>query len=175
MKDSRVFIIQGKQGEGKTGKLKALVHLLQPSLPGVFGFYAPGEWENGLRKAFRIIDIASGRQHLLCTRKGRTGISKGTFVFNPATLQEGEHILRNGIQQHGALAVVDEIGRYELQGKVWHDILIVLLENKIPVLMTVRENLVEKIISHFQITHPVIFPVEEPAESMARTILDEII
>ncbi len=174
MKNSGVFIISGAQGQGKTNKLIATVHLLQSRLPGIFGFYAPGEWENGLRQAFRIVDIRSGRQQLLCNREGRTDSFNGSFVFYPAALQQGKQILHTGIQHHGTLAVIDEIGRYELKGKVWHDSLVLLLQKNVPLLITVRDNLAEQIISHFQIVRPVIFSANEPADKIVGTILQKI-
>ncbi len=149
MKKSRVFIISGEQGEGKTTRLQEVIKLLRPAFPDIFGFYAIGEWENGYRNRFRLVDIRTGNVHLLCYREGQANLSKIPFVFIEDTLRKGMQIISDGMAQNGRLAVIDEIGRFELKGKVWYQSLKKLLGNGFPVIITVRKNQLEAVIEKF--------------------------
>jgi nucleoside-triphosphatase len=175
MEKSKVFIITGEQGAGKTTRLTEIVELLKPVFPDIFGFYAFGEWEDGLRKLFHIVDIQKGESHLLCTRKGRTANSRGAFVFIQQTIEKGEKIVLEGINQKGGLAIIDEIGRFELEGKVWYNIFNKLIISNFPVLITVRENTLEKVIRYFGIEHPVIFTLAEDNATISQNILENLL
>ena len=172
MEKSKVFIITGEQGAGKTTKLTEIIELLKPVIPNIFGFYAIGEWEDGLRKLFHIVDIQKGESHLLCTRKGRTTNSRGAFVFFQQTIEKGEKIVLEGINQKGGLAIIDEIGRFEVEGKVWYNVFNKLLNNNFPVLITVRKNMLEKVIRYFGIEHPMIFTLAEENANISQKILE---
>jgi nucleoside-triphosphatase len=174
MQQPPVFIITGKQGEGKTTLLKQAAGLLKDRGLSVFGFYAEGEWEQGLRSRFRLIDIQTRQQHLLCSRKGRTHDARGFFVFHPEAIQAGEAALLAGIRQKNSLAVLDEIGRFELEGKVWHNVLQLLLDKKIPVMLTVRDNLLKAVLHHFKITHPKVFCLDESPRQVAGSVYEAV-
>lgn len=174
MQKPPVFIITGKQGEGKTTLIEKTVGLLVNNGLNVFGFYAEGEWEEGLRSRFRLVDIQTGKKQLLCSRKGRTPQAKGTFVFYNDALRSGEISLLSGLHQKNPLAVLDEIGRFELEGKVWHKALQLLLEKKIPVLITVRSNYLEAILRHFNINQPLVFYPATPPRQVADAIMGSL-
>jgi len=169
MKKSRVFIISGEQGEGKTTRLQEVIKLLRPSLPDIFGFYAIGEWENGYRNRFRLVDIQTGNIQLLCYREGHANLSKIPFVFIEDTLRKGMQIISNGMAQNGRLAVIDEIGRFELKGKVWYRSLKKLLDNDYPVIITVRKNQLQAIIEKFGLKAPRVFSVESDTAAAIAT------
>ncbi len=175
MKNRRIFIITGEQGEGKTTLLKNVTrHLKERQVP-LAGFFAEGEWENDSRKSFSICDINTGEEKLLCIIEHREGfIQAGRFYFNPAALDFGERILQNTTPD--SLVVVDEIGRFELQGKVWADVFRVLLKfSSNSLLFTVRKKFLEKVIQYFGIDNPVIFSCDQDEYNITQTILKYII
>ncbi len=174
MEKAGVFIITGKQGAGKTTRLMETVELLKAKTPGLFGFYASGDWAHGFRKRFRIVDIHSGESHLLCARQNAAAQPKRNFVFYSDALQAGKEILLSGVKRNGSVAVLDEIGRYELEGKVWHDTLQYLLQQQLVVLFTVRESLLPEVLHNFGIKHPHIFTLDVPPEEIARAIDKEV-
>ena len=167
MHPPHVFIITGKQGEGKTTFLKDVAGRLKDHGLYVFGFYAEGEWEEGMRSRFRLVDIQTQRHYLLCSRQGRTPSSRGYFVFHTEAVQAGETAILSGIQKKNSLAILDEIGHFELEGKVWHNVLQLLLDKKIPVMLTIRDTLLDAVIQHYKITGPQIFYLTENAQKVA--------
>lgn len=174
MKKPSVFIITGSQGAGKTTKLMEVVQHLKKKLPDVFGFYAIGEWENGLRSHFRIIDIQTGDDYPLCNRQQPTGTAGGRFVFNSETVKQGKEIIASGMRRKGALAVIDEIGRLELEEKVWYSAFHNLTKKNFPVLITTRENQLEAIIAKFNLNRPLIFKLNEESLLIAKAITSHI-
>ncbi len=169
-----IFIITGKQGEGKTTLLQKTTDLLLARKMAVFGFYAKGEWKNGLRSLFRLVDVNTRREFLLCERTGERTNTKAPFLFHPKALSAGKKAILEGIQQQKQLAVLDEIGRFELEGKVWYPIFKALLSKEIPVLVTIRESLLEAVLKHFGIKNYRLFPVNEPPERVADIIYQTV-
>jgi nucleoside-triphosphatase len=170
MEKAAVFIITGAQGAGKTTCLLETVNLIKASANRLFGFYAEGEWENGRRKRFRIVDVQTAEQRLLCSFRQNSTDAKGNFVFYSKTVKAGEKILRTGNRQKGAVAVLDEVGKYELEGRVWAQALKELLKQDVCILMTVRDSMLDKVLSRFRITHPRIFTIDTPAIAIATAI-----
>jgi nucleoside-triphosphatase THEP1 len=174
MKPSSVFIITGKQGEGKTTKLAEVIRILKQKEQAVFGFYAIGAWENGQRSHFHIKDINSGESFLLCERQEIAEAGKSRFVFFQQAINKGGQIIAEGMKRQKALAVIDEIGPFELKEEAWHNALTLLIKNDFPILITVRERLLKTIIREFGIERPVIFRLEENCTSIAGKIMEQL-
>ncbi len=174
MEKSSVFIITGSQGAGKTTKVMEVVRYLKKELPDVFGFYAIGEWENGRRSRFRIVDIQTGIDYPLCNRHQPAGAAKGKFIFTAETVKQGEEIIASGIRRKGTLAVIDEIGRFELKEKVWYSAFHNLIKKNFPVLITVRENQLEAITAKFNLDRPLIFKLDEESLLISKTITSRL-
>lgn len=174
MKNRQIFIITGEQGEGKTTKLKKVAAKLKAQNVPFTGFLAEGEWENGVRKTFTISDINTGEKKLLCTNEaGETLIPAGRFFFSPEALDFGKQVMRH--PEKGLLVIVDEIGRFELDGKIWANAfqsLIKDLDN--PVLFTVRKRFLDEVITHFGIEDPLIFNCNEEDYAIAQAIIKNI-
>ncbi len=174
MKLHNVFILTGHQGEGKTTKLTKVISLLKLKGVDIFGFIATGEWENNLRSRFHLKDINSERNYLLCNREEKPGTLNGIFVFNMQTIKTGEQIITEGMKHAKALAVIDEIGRFELKEKVWYPVFKKLAEKNFPTLITVRKSLLKPIIEKFGIEHPVIFNLEDKSTFIANKIFEQV-
>lgn len=174
MERPSVFIITGSQGAGKTTKVMEVIRYLKKELPDVFGFYAIGEWENGLRSRFRIIDIQTGIGYPLCTRQQLADTAGGKFVFSSETVKQGKEIIASGMRRKGALAVIDEIGRFELEEKVWYSAFHKLTKKNFPVLIIVREKQLEAIIAKFNLNRPLIFKLNEESHLIARAITSHL-
>lgn len=161
MDEKPVFIISGKQGGGKTTTLTLVVNFLKKDNFNIYGFVAPGEWEDGKRKKFLIRDIRSGNQRILCQNIDKKGFEKyGRFYFDPQTIFFGEQLLHKA--KPGDLLVIDEIGRFEIKGNVWSKLFRKLIRNsQNPLLITVRDEFITKVIQEFGIKKHIIFQADE--------------
>jgi len=175
METSKVFIITGRQGEGKTTFLTSV--LTELSLGGIkaAGFCADGQWRDNLRTKFEIVDINGTGRRLLCCDEAVKGFEKvGRFYFNPKTIQWGEDLLLTSRDNEPRLYVVDEIGKFELAQKVWYKAFHNLLEEKLPVLITVRKEILGHVIEYFQIQEPIVFGLDNTQKKVAQTIAAQL-
>lgn len=134
------------------------------------GFVAEGKWTNNLRSGFSIKDLKTGKSYILCPENPGTGHEKiGRFYFNQKTIKIGEKILLDG--KPGELMVIDEIGLFELKGKVWGKVLQTLLDQaQNPMLITVRQKFLKDVIDNFNIEIPLVFELQTEAKMIAATI-----
>lgn len=176
MKQQPVFIITGGQGEGKTTKVFQVVEELKNQHVEVCGFVAPGKWKAGTRVGFSIKNIHSGESKLLCQDKPAEGFQKiGRFYFDPETIRFGEEILLSKKEPSGQLKVIDEVGFFELEGKVWADVLKQLLNNNLNLLLiTVRKKFVNDVIEQFKLRNVLVFDTELSSSKIANRILESI-
>lgn len=174
MKISPIFIITGNQGEGKTTKIEEVSTLIKNKGLNIFGFYAPGEWKNGLRNRFHLTDVNSGANYLLCYRQEKSVPKNGQFIFIQKTIEKGEQIIEKGLKSGKGIAIIDEIGRFEINGTVWYAIFNRLISNGITVLFTVRQSLVKPVLEKFAIENPFIFNLEEGSDSIADKIISHV-
>ena len=80
------------------------------------------------------------------------------FYINPAGQKFGEHALSIDQVKDVDLVVIDEIGPFELQGRGWAIAMKNIMDKlHIPLLITVRESLVNEVIGYFGLEVPVIF------------------
>lgn len=122
-----------------------LARLLRAAGKQPGGICAVGLWENGLRSGFDLVDLSGGARSPLCRRGASGAVRAGEFGFFAAGLSAGEAALsRKGLAGAGVV-FVDEVGFLELEGGGWAPALERLLAGGRPVVLVVRDYLVEKV------------------------------
>lgn len=155
MHKSKVFIISGRSGEGKTTLLKKVVKVLKKKGQIISGFYTEGKWEENSRSNHCLINIANNSNIELCTTIKTDGWQKEKhFYFNPEALKFGNKILEDAIISKSNLIVIDEIGPFELQGKIWANAFERLLKTTSnTILITAKQKLINDLVLKFGITN----------------------
>ncbi len=152
-----VFIITGKHGGGKSELVRGMAGALGTAGKKPGGIMAEGFWEGKTRAGFDLVDLSSGSRFPLCRRGPGGGVRAGEFHFFDEGLAAGLAAL-SGSAVSGADAVfVDEIGFLELEGKGWAGPLRELLTGARPVVLVVRDYLVDRVTAHFELGRPVIW------------------
>ena len=129
MSSNKVIIITGNKGKGKTTKLLNIIDLLKKENIRIAGFTAESEWNNGERNKYILVDINSDTSITLCTSNPCEGYKQyGRFFFNPEAIKFGQELLASH-RNEKLVVVVDEVGPFELENKVWHSPLKYHLEN----------------------------------------------
>ncbi len=169
--NNKVIIITGNKGDGKTTKIKKIIDLLRAANVGVVGFVAVGEWQNGERSKYTLVDILTGKMNVICTNAATEGYQKhGRFYFNPNTIEFGENVLAS-IPTKKNVVVIDEIGPFELNGEVWHNSLQRLIKNTNHVLLiSVRNKLIDEVINKYKLKNMLVFDVKVPDNEVAKKI-----
>ena len=158
MVKNNVIIITGNKGEGKTTKLQRIVKLLKKEKISMTGFLAYADLKDGDRNGYTLVDIVSSKSIILCSNEPCSTYEKiGRFYFNPLAIKFGQKLLNtNPVEK--TLIVIDEVGPFELQNKIWYDSLVYQLGiPKNVILLIVRTKLVDEIIRKFEITNAKIY------------------
>lgn len=153
-----VYIFTGQQGEGKTNFLLKVLGILEEKGLKIRGIVAPGHVSDGIRSGFSIIDLSSGASgELSSIVPSPEGSRYGPFYFRPEGLLIGQRALSFPVPEDTDLFVVDEVGLFELRGKIWAPYLDRIFECRYPpMIWTVRQRLVDKVIARWRIERPVV-------------------
>lgn len=172
-----VYILTGEQGEGKTTfLLKMLVELSDMGVK-VTGIVAPGYFHNGARSGFSIIDVATGRSEELCSKTpSRCSERHGAYYFRHAGLSFGRLALRTPTVRAADLIVVDEVGRFELEGAVWGRCIDRLVNTAHqPMIWTVRRCFVDAVAERWPGTRKIVVDIGSASPfGVIENLLEEI-
>jgi len=158
----KIFILTGNPGCGKSSFLMGLVERVRNMHLHVTGFVAPSILHEDASRSYDFRDLSSGETMPLASRVISEGWLKvGSFYFNPEALRLGNRILMDPDICEFDLVVIDEIGPFELEGRIWADAVNHLLENcKCPMIWTVRKQLIQKVIHMWKLENVEIIDLE---------------
>ena len=176
MPKNKVFIISGRSGEGKTSLLKQVIEILHKKGVDIFGFYAEGKWEQETRSAHCLVEIKNNTRIELCTTNKTKGwIKEKRFYFNPEAIKIGNKIIEQATKSNAHLIVIDEIGPFELQGKIWAQEFLHLLEHShLPVLITTKQKLINAVATKFGINDFIEFHSSTPSKIIVDTLNEHL-
>ncbi len=173
-----VFIITGKQGGGKTTFLKTLIDNLHDMQFKTCGIIAEGFWNDNVREGFELTNILSGRRILFCERSFHEGWEKiRQFYVNPQGISFGENALQLKTLKTIDIAVIDEIGPFEIERKGWFTSVKNISDKLpgLPMIWVIRESLIGKIIDFFSIESYRTFNISEISAEEAATEIKQTI
>ncbi len=155
----KIFIVSGSRDEGKTTMVKKAVEELKKNDFPVGGILSIKVIKNQKIIGYDIFDIDTGEMEVFMRVSGDTGNKKiGKFFIKEKGLEKGISILSDKKLIHKKLVVIDEVGSLEINNEGWASCLEKLLkESTIDILITVRETLVEDVISKWDIKNSTIF------------------
>jgi len=158
-----IIIITGNPGSGKTSFVNNLVESFIIKGITITGFLAPASSANLKNKFYEIQNIETGERLPLASRKKTIGwIKVGNFFFNPDAVQAGKKILNNpGLNKYDMI-VVDEVGPFELDGKIWADSLTSLLSKaECHMVWVVRKNIIKEVIQKWDLKETILIDIEK--------------
>lgn len=158
-----VFIVSGETGSGKTTFVMRLIEVLQGQSLSITGFTALSVPHDGPSGSFNMLDLDSGKIIPLASRRFYEGWEQvGNFFFNPEGIGMGKRILEDALKTEHDILVVDEIGPFELEGKIWAESLTPILERRVcPVLLVVRQPLVAAVVQKWNLQDAVLINIRQ--------------
>lgn len=117
---SRLVLLTGERGSGKTVLCSTLVDAARKSGWQVRGMVTPAVFEGSRKIAIDVVDLGSGarRQLARVRRDGDTDIHTIHWTFDNQALDWGNRILEESVPCN--LLVIDELGPLELlRGQGW--------------------------------------------------------
>lgn len=145
-----MILLTGDRHSGKTGFILELARQTRCRGRRVAGIACPGLWKNNLRNGFELLELDTGRRHLLSMRV--PGLRPIPYMFDALSMEKGKNALSIP-RCHGAdLIIVDEVGPLELKGQGWAPCLHNLLQLSEPLqVWVVRRSLAKQVREHFHI------------------------
>lgn len=149
-----VNIISGKMNDGKTTRLIAAYEA-----SGIGdGFALIKKMEGKIVHSYNARQLSSGEERLLIIRDCwlsddfNERCRFGPYYFSDSTLNWIEDQIEQAIEKHKTPIYLDEIGKLEIMGEGYDAIFRVLLKSEIDIFVTIREDLVEMVLHHYQIS-----------------------
>jgi nucleoside-triphosphatase THEP1 len=153
-KDTDIMILSGEPGCGKSRLLEIFTAHLKEAGLRVSGFLASSV--PGYLGSYYLVDLRDENSVPFCSQTAPLGWERsGRFYFNPAAIDLGRSVLRSCGEEKPDLVILDEIGPFELSGRIWADALSELLGTIPPlVMLVVRDSLVDAVIRKWDLEDP---------------------
>ncbi len=162
MQETRIQFLTGAVNTGKTRFLEGLLPALDGSGLRTGGILAPGRYPVSGEKEYDLLLVPGRDKFALCTRILYPGWETiRDFRFNPQAIRAGlDHLLSLPLKGLH-LIILDEVGPFELEGRVWAPAIPGLLKTGIPMIWTVRRNLIQPVRSQWGLGEPEILDLEQ--------------
>jgi len=148
--ESKIFIISGSKGEGKSLFVKSLIKKLQEKGHDVGGFYSDKQIQNDECAGYQIFDIETEQKVQFLLKGDIKGCDKiMKFSIINEGLEFGKAVLIKAMREK-EIVVIDEVGLLELQDGGWNQILVKIhnSSNKI-FIITARDVFVQELIAKY--------------------------
>jgi nucleoside-triphosphatase THEP1 len=172
-KKSNVVIITGEIGSGKTSLTTALAARFKEYGIKTGGIIAPAIFENGEKKGYNLIDLATNKiMPLSQTQPNKDMAQVGRYFFRQEAISFGREALSVGQNIDKQIVIIDEIGAWELQGQGWGLSLNDLIINSdIPLVLTVRKKFLEMVVESWMLQNPLVIDAKDASvDEVCRTI-----
>ena len=146
-KAMNITIITGARGAGKTSFLKEQIRTPEFSGKKITGFYAENRGDG-----YEIVNLQQHEKVLLCKRNdpGTGKLRLQDFYFSEAAIKTGKKWIEKNLRLANAVFVIDEAGRFELDGYVWDSLIRKVLKNNAgSLIMVVRKKFLEDVIKKY--------------------------
>ena len=115
-----VYIISGEQAEGKTTFLMEMLDRLRIEGVKMRGIVAPGYFKDGARSGFSVMDLGTQMSEELCSTTPDAGSERhARYFFRPEGLSFGNRAILDFNPDTTDILVIDEVGRFDVQGALW--------------------------------------------------------
>ncbi len=153
-----ICIISGGKGSGKTAFLMEILSLLQ-----VDGFVAKGfvAIHNIESDAYLIKNATTNEEAFIMQRVAGFEKRPHHFKIFPEGVEKGLEWIEEALEQSPDIAVIDEIGGYELRGKFWSEGFTRLVESGIPLIFTAKTKHLDKVIKKWNISATIVFDPDD--------------
>lgn len=162
MQQAPLFILTGDRASGKTTFLMHLIQILKSNGLQPEGFYAIGYWQNNQRSKFELVNITTNKRILLCKTETETDWPyHQPYYFNPEAIRKGNDILKLSVKKNADIIIIDEVGKLEIRGFIWHHFLKKQArEMDKPMLWVIRKPFIKEALNTFGISHSTIIDIE---------------
>ncbi|MGE5357210.1 MAG: nucleoside-triphosphatase [Deltaproteobacteria bacterium] len=174
--DVKVFLVTGAIDSGKTTFIKKLVHELQNNGIKTAGIISEKKYFESQRVGYDLVNIdtgekivflemkkdISGPDHILVKNHYKCeSIHKSEFIISEDAVHKGKEWLKLSNASDCKLLIIDEIGKWELNGQIWAESLTEILNDlRKNLLLVVRNTNVNDVINKWQLRNYTIIDIK---------------
>lgn len=151
-------ILSGEIGAGKTDLARRAVQRLRHEGLTVGGILAPRRVDRQRTVGYDAVDLASGEQRIFA-RLTPPGEAVGRFYILEDSVQFAHRAIRHAMTRCDVV-VLDEVGRWEIDGRGHAPVLRALLDAETVPILLIRDTLVEAVVAAFGIDEAEFFRVD---------------
>jgi len=153
----KIFIVTGEKEEGKTSALIEVIDKLKGAGVSVGGFISPRIIVDGKTIGYYLEGVLDGRRQILMTETQQNGFQKiGRFWLDPNVIKRVTSTIEEQALSPSVI-FIDEVGRLELEGQGWDEVLRSLLLTNVVVVIAVRKAFVDEILKHYSIINAALY------------------
>lgn len=143
-----IFIVSGEKESGKTTFLLNILSLLQMNDFVVRGFVALHDIDSD---CYEIKNVKTKEVSPLMQRVASFEKRPHHFKLFSEGVEMGNDCIQELLVHPPDIAIVDEIGGYELRGKLWSMSFTEVVESSVPLIFTVKDRLLNKVLSKWNL------------------------
>ncbi len=129
-----------------------MVSKLRAQSKSMVGFYAANVTTDDKKEGYLISEVSGEGKRMLCKRNApETGsLHLLEFWFDKSAIEAGVQWLKKGFNMEHPVFILDEVGKFELDGFVWDNVLReILSKNNGLLIMTVRDKFLKDVINQY--------------------------
>lgn len=149
-----IFIIAGEKHSGKTSFLLQLLRMFTHTGLNTAGFVSLHQPEDD---SYTIQNIQTREEVRLMQRLAGFNERPHHFELFPQGIKTGMYWIQQILDNPPSIAVMDEIGSFELSGKLWAEGFTRLVNAPFPLILTTKTKHVEAIMERWDIEPSIIF------------------
>ncbi|MCF6238825.1 MAG: hypothetical protein L3J79_08455, partial [Candidatus Marinimicrobia bacterium] len=173
---SRVIILSGEQGVGKTNLIKQLLACPELADQKFSGILTEGTWQENQRDHYHTFDLETGASALLCERAEPVSkIRSGPFNFREDGIVFGRDVLDQAVSAKASVVIIDEIGHLELADQGWAAPLKQLVDLQQPMIWTVRTSLLDQVVAKWPVKYRLLDTKHTDVDELIRQIRNFLI
>jgi nucleoside-triphosphatase THEP1 len=169
----KIFIVTGEKEEGKTSALVEVIDKLKGAGVSVGGFISPRIIVDGKTIGYYLEGVLDGRRQILMTETEQNGFQKiGRFWLDPNVIKRVTSTIEEQALSPSVI-FIDEVGRLELEGRGWDEVLRSLLLTNVVVVIAVRKAFVDEILKYYSIINAALYSCGSEEMSLLPDVLRE--
>ncbi|HML85817.1 MAG TPA: nucleoside-triphosphatase, partial [Bacteroidales bacterium] len=169
----KIFIVTGEKGEGKTSSLVEVIDKLKGAGVSVGGFISPRIIVDGKTIGYYLEGVLDGRRQILMTETEQNGFQKiGRFWLDPNVIKRVTSTIEEQALSPSVI-FIDEVGRLELEGRGWDEVLRSLLLTNVVVVLAVRMAFVDEVLKYYSIINAALYSCGSEEMSLLPDVLRE--
>lgn len=149
-----IFIISGDEGTGKSSLIKSITTILQKYNRTILGYRTI---YNEPTNCFSIQMLQNDEKFLFTGRWDQFQKKSNHVKFIRKALELENDRVRNLNYKKSLIVTIDEIGCYELEGKVLHNIFTELVQLLLPLIITTKNEYLPAVIRKWNLNPAAVF------------------